>query len=119
MCIVGSVAIRSSVKDQSSAQRVQNRRCLNVTVANPSSVCARCQPTAELLTRRICQRKTFFSVTFFRKVSSGSRIIKGVSCIKEIQNESIRSISHCQMFRIKYSAICLFAFLCLMFAEAY
>lgn len=37
--------------------------------------------------------------------------------MEEIQNESIRSISHCQMFCIKYSAICLFALLCLMFAE--
>lgn len=75
---------------------------------NVSSVCVYCQLRPKFLTRQICQRKVF-SDTFFRKVSSGSHSIKGVSRIKEIQNECIRSISPCQMFYIKYSVICLFA----------
>lgn len=54
-------------------------------------------------------RENFFSDVFFRKVSCGSCGIKGICRIKEMQNESIRGISHCQMFYMKYSAICLFA----------
>lgn len=58
-----------------------------------------------------------FSDTFFTKVSFGSCGIKRVRLMKEIQNESIRTTCHCQMFCIKYSTICLFVFLRLMFAE--
>lgn len=51
--------------------------------------------------------KTFFPLlTCF---SESSRSIKGLSHMKEIQNESIKRISHCQMFYMKYSTICLFA----------
>lgn len=77
---------------------------------NQSHVCVYCQPTAELLTQQICQGKLFFFFPLTRfSESSGSRSIKGLRRMKEIQNESVKRISHCQMFYMKYSTICLFA----------
>lgn len=96
---------------------------LNISSASPTFVRVYCQPAAQFLTRQICQRKLFlfffFSDTSFRRVSSGSRGIKGLSRTKrntkwrqqeslspsDVLHEIFSDLSVCFLFDVRWGVL--------------
>lgn len=94
---------------------------LNISSASSTFVRVYCQPAAQFLTRQICQRKLFFFFpdTSFRRVSSGSRGIKGLSRTKrntkwrqqeslspsDVLHEIFSDLSVCFLFDVRWGVL--------------